>query len=102
MAIETAYFHASGVAYGNCTFIGQRFDGERGYRPGTSECWMMQAAGQPDGSFVVTHQYGTQRWFTGLWRSLEGTTYVSDGTVKFITTPTRGPTIPTSDGRGTI
>ena len=80
MAIETAYFHASGVAHDDCAFIGQRFDGDRGYRPGASECWVMQAARQPDGSVFVTHQYGTQRWFTGLWRSLEGKTYVSDGT----------------------
>jgi len=80
MAIETAYFHASGVAYDDCAFIAQRFDGDRGYRPGASECWVMQAARQPDGAIAVTHQYGTQRWFTGLWRSLEGKTYVADGT----------------------
>jgi hypothetical protein len=80
MSLVTVYHSASGPAYDNCCFLGQRFDSEQGYHPGDSECWVLQATPTPDGDVSVTHQYGTQRWLTGLWRSPRGVVYVSDST----------------------
>jgi hypothetical protein len=80
MPLVTVYHSASGQAYDNCCFLGQRFDADRGYHPGDSECWVLRTRPAPDGDVTVGYQYGTQRWFTGLWRSLRGVVYVSDAT----------------------
>ncbi len=79
MAIEAMYQQASGPAFNDCFFLGQRFDDEVGYQPEESECWVL-AVVRDGGAPRVSFQYGTQRWFTGLWRSPRAVAYVTDGT----------------------
>lgn len=80
MPLTTLYYSASGLKYDDCTFLGQRFDADRGYHPGESECWVLRVTPAPDADVVIGHQYGTQRWFTGLWRAHSGRVFVCDGT----------------------
>ena len=38
MALETAYYSASGPSFSDCYFLAQRYDSDSGYKPLEAEC----------------------------------------------------------------
>ena len=78
MPIETMYACASGTSYGDCAYIGYRFDSDRGFRAGEIESWVVRNEFADDGEPGTTYQFGSARWYTGLWRSPSHMVYVCD------------------------
>src|SRR5688572_18337821 len=79
MAITATYEHASGLSIDDCAFLGLRFDEASGFRPESSECWIMAArAQQVPKPYRVIWQGGTLSWYSGLFQAPSGRVYVSD------------------------
>ena len=87
MKLETAYYGASGPAFSDCYFLGQRYDSAAGYKPIEGECWVLGAQVNPKGGYTVSRYRGSTAWYTGLWRSATGRVFVCDGDGRIATNP---------------
>src|SRR6266849_1218818 len=69
---------ASGFSDQDCHFLVLRYEEKLGFKPDRGESWVVQSEGD-----MLHALYGMMGWFTSLWRSPAGCTYVSDsaGTV---------------------
>ncbi|MFY1829224.1 hypothetical protein ACN47A_25120 [Myxococcus fulvus] len=78
--VVTSYYSASGLTLDASSFLGQRYDEERGFKPFESECWVMRLWPKEGGGLNTSTHLGSTGWLTGLWRSPEGAVFVSSGT----------------------
>jgi hypothetical protein len=97
MTVETAYYGASGPAFSDCCFLGQRYEAETGYKPYEAECWICGVEVNPKGGYTVHAYRGSTAWFTGLWRSPAGRLYVCDAEGRI----TMNSDLKTDYGKGT-
>jgi hypothetical protein len=78
--ITTYYYSASGLDLDACSYLGQRYDEERGYKPFEGECWVMSHKPRGKTGTTVTTHLGSTGWLTRLWRSPSGAVFVSSAT----------------------
>jgi hypothetical protein len=75
--IDTCYLSASGASYEDAVFIGQRFDGDRGFRPRESESWIL--CNEPgDGGVKTSLHIPSSTWYEAVWRSPSGQVFLAD------------------------
>lgn len=77
LKIESFYYSVSGLTLDACSFLGQRYDAERGFKPHEGECWVIGFRSQPGGNRQSKSFLGTTGWLTRLWRSPEGAVFVT-------------------------
>jgi hypothetical protein len=82
MDIGYSFAQASGVNLGDCHLLGYRFDAEVGFQPDAGDSWAMRFEGP-----TLHSLFWKRGWFTGLWRSLGGTLYVSDAASRIYIRP---------------
>lgn len=76
------YHGASGPSFQDCVFLGQRYREQWGDNPDDSDYWALgnRPAGPDD--TTTTLLFSWKDWLTGIWRSPDGTVYVSDATIE--------------------
>lgn len=75
--IASRYYGASGFAGSDCVVLGQRYDVDRGFQPGESECVVCTVRPAEGGSRLDIHM-GTTGWYTAIWQSPERWVWVTD------------------------
>lgn len=77
MSIDVSYYSVSGLSNRRCAFLANRYDVEYGYKPGDAECWIAVNDYTVDAHGETRFTNGTLAWYTGLWSSPDGATYIA-------------------------
>lgn len=97
MEIETSYYRGSGTVSEAYCFLAQRYERDVGFKSGEAESWVMSLSKNELGKLSFKTLWASDSWFTDIWRSPAGITYVSDADLGEVSTaqlPTDASPVP--------